>query len=83
MWLMVKLQITLTDEEAGLLSKKAQGLGYGVAKYAKFILAKEAQDSLQSVPVYKATPRAQKLVSQAIKENRVGLTTPWEFDDAN
>jgi hypothetical protein len=78
---MNKLQITLTDEEMNLLAMQAAHLGYDVTKYAKFVLAKQAEEALENVPVYKATPAMEKLAREAIAEHDAGKTHKWELAD--
>ena len=81
---MAKLQITLTEEEAKLLSQKAANLGYDVTKYAKFILAREAESVLRTIPAYKATSAINKLIESAVNEDIQGKTKKWplgEYDD--
>lgn len=74
---MTKLQITLTDREAELLSQRASDLGYDVTKYAKFILAREAESALRNIPVFKASPPMDKLIVEAVKEDEQGQTKDW------
>jgi len=74
---MTKLQITLTDQEVNLLSLKAAQLGYDVTKYAKFILAREAEDELKRVPVFRANPAMEKLIDEAIEEEKLGMVKQW------
>jgi len=38
---MAKLQISLTDQEAGVFEKKAEELGYSLTKFVKFLLSME------------------------------------------
>ncbi len=71
---MIKIQITLTDEEANLLTEKANYLGYDVTKYAKFVLAREAEEALLNTPVIKASSNMEKLIDQAVKEDKEGST---------
>lgn len=77
---MIKIQITLTDEEANILNGKAADLGYDVTKYAKFILAKEAAEALMSIPVIKASSDMEKLIDQAIKEDLEESTKVWSLE---
>lgn len=74
---MVKLQITLTDQEAELLSDKASSLGYDVTKYAKFVLAKEALQVLEGIPVMKPSSSMEKLIKQSIDEDIKGKAKTW------
>lgn len=74
---MIKLQITLTDEENQLLAMRAASLGYDVTKYAKFLLAKEAVDCLADTPVFTASPEIEKAVKEARKEYKSGKIKSW------
>jgi hypothetical protein len=74
---MTKLQITLTDQEVNLLSLKAAALGYDVTKYAKFVLAREAEEELKRVPSYRASPTMESLIDEAIEEDNSGKTKEW------
>lgn len=76
---MNKLQITLTDQEMNLLASKAAYLGYDVTKYAKFVLAKVADETLNNVPVFKATSDMEKTIKGAIEEDNAGKTKVWQF----
>lgn len=71
---MTKLQITLTDEEGALLSEQGMVLGYDVAKYAKFVLAQKALEHLTTIPMYKATPRVERIVKKGFSEYQQGKT---------
>jgi len=74
---MTKLQISLTDQENELLALKAQGLGYDVTRYAKFVLAREAESALNIIPVLKASKTMDNLIENAIREDTAGKTQEW------
>jgi len=74
---MIKLQITLTDEENQLLALRASILGYDVTKYAKFLLAREAVDSRDEVPVFTATAGMEQAIKEARKEYKSGKIKSW------
>jgi hypothetical protein len=74
---MIKLQITLTDEENQLLSLRASILGYDVTKYAKFLLAREAVDSRDEVPVFTANHNMEKAIKEARNESKKGNLKSW------
>ena len=74
---MTKLQLSLTDRETELLMQKASLLGYDVTKYAKFVLAREAEEALNTIPVFNASGAIGKLVDEAIEEDDAGLTKNW------
>ena len=76
---MTKLQITLTDQEVDLLSRKAAYLGYDVTKYAKFILAREADEMVNNVPSFKASSAMERAISDAGEEDKQGKTREWRY----
>ena len=75
---MTKLQLSLTDRETELLMQKASLLGYDVTKYAKFVLAREAEEALSAIPIFNASRTIDKLVDEAIEEDNAGLTEEWK-----
>ena len=74
---MIKLQITLTDEENQLLASRAAFLGYDVTKYAKFLLAREAVDHLKDIPTFTANSNIEESVKEARKEYKSGKIKSW------
>lgn len=80
---MTKLQITLTDEETQLLSMRAAALGYDVTKYAKFVLAQDAVEQITYVPTFRATPKMEKLIKKALKDDKNGKSVEWKFRNDN
>ena len=74
---MIKLQITLTDEENQLLALRASILGYDVTKYTKFLLAREAIEGRSEVPVFTATAGMEQAIKEARKEYRSGKIKSW------
>lgn len=74
---MIKLQITLTDEENQLLALRASILGYDVTKYAKFLLAREAVEGRDEVPVFTASSSMEKAIKEARKEFKKGNLKSW------
>ncbi|MEK7591811.1 MAG: hypothetical protein AAB508_00275 [Patescibacteria group bacterium] len=71
---MMKLQITLTDQEAELLAMRGSTLGYDVTKYAKFLLAQDAASHLTFAPAFKGTVDMKHMVKDAISQYRAGKT---------
>ena len=63
-----KLQITITSEEEELLAQRAATFGYGVTKYAKYLIAREASKQL------KEKLRIEKMVRKALKDHLEGKT---------
>ena len=71
---MMKLQITLTDQEAELMAMRGSTLGYDVTKYAKFLLAQDAASHIAFVPTLKGTMDMKRMVKNAISQYRAGKT---------
>jgi len=74
---MIKLQITLTDEENQLLAMRATALGYDVTKYAKFLLAREAIDHLKEIPTFEASSSMEKAIKEARHAYKTGKLKSW------
>lgn len=74
---MIKLQITLTDEENQLLAMRASVLGYDVTKYAKFLLAREAVEGRNDVPVFTSSTSMEKAIKEARNESKKGNLKSW------
>ena len=74
---MIKLQITLTDEENQLLAMRASSLGYDVTKYAKFLLAREAVEGRDEMPVFTASANMEQSIKEARKELKAGKLKSW------
>ncbi len=77
---MTKLQITLTDEETQLLSMRAAALGYDVTKYAKFVLAQDAVEQINAVPIFKANARMAKAIKEGREEYKKGTLKSWPIN---
>lgn len=77
---MTKVQITLTDEEADLLSAQAALLGYNLTKFLKFIIGKKAEKIIESkkVPVFAMSKKAEKTAFEALEEYKKGKIKPVE-----
>lgn len=72
---MTKLQITLTNEEADLLSAKAAQFGYKLTRFVKFLISKEAAEiANQNSPVFKMSEKSEKVALRALKEHKKGKT---------
>lgn len=55
--IMAKLQLTLTREEAEILTYQAEALGYSLSRYVKFLIAQKAAESLEVSDEY-VSPQA-------------------------
>ena len=73
---MRKVQLTLTDQEAEILSIKASQLGYNISKYIRLILSKDIIDSFRNnqIPVFKMSEKAEITVAQGLREYKKGKT---------
>ncbi len=75
---MTKVQLTLTDQEAEILSSKAARLGYGLTRYVKFLIASDAvkaiDDPFENVPTFPMSAKQEKILEKALKDNRAGKT---------
>ena len=72
---MTKLQITLTAQEADLLSGKAAQLGYKLTRFVKFLIAKEAIGAMEkNTPVFLMSKKAEKIGLQVKKDYEKGKT---------
>ena len=72
---MSKVQVTLTDQEANILSDYGARFGYSLSKTARFILGKAAEEHLESkTTVYKLSDSAEAKGLEALEEDRRGET---------
>ena len=74
---MHKIQLTLTKEEIDLLAAKASQLGYSPTRYIKFLISREAANTVDilrdsGVPTYKMSKKAEKISKEAKKEYKQG-----------
>ncbi|PIQ71511.1 hypothetical protein COV87_03000 [Candidatus Roizmanbacteria bacterium CG11_big_fil_rev_8_21_14_0_20_37_16] len=67
-----KIQITLTPEEVAALAIRGKTLGYNVTKYVKFIVSREAFETVESFPVFKMGTILEKKTLKALKEYEKG-----------
>ena len=81
---MRKIQLTLTDQEAEVLSVRAAQIGYNLTRYVKLLLGREVVDSMEEseVPVFKMTSRAEALATKGREEFYAGRAKKLKsFDD--
>lgn len=67
-----KVQITLTPEEVSALSFKGKTLGYNVTKYIKFIITKEAYETVEDFPQLMMSPTLEKKTIKVVEEHNKG-----------
>jgi len=78
---MHKVQLTLTPEETQALQARASRLGYGITKYIKFLISKEAAAEVGDYPVIQLSKKAIKTIEKAHKEHMEGKTMLLEDVD--
>ena len=80
---MTKVQLSLTDEEAAILSGYGEQFGYNLPKVIRFIISKAAENAIQgrTIPVYPMSESTEKTGLQALKEHESGKTTRLENID--
>ena len=73
---MNKLQLTITNEEAALLTTRAERIGYTLSRYVKFLIGKEAMAVLEedTIPTYTMSDTTEKIALEALKSHRNGKT---------
>ena len=73
---MTKVQLTLTTQEADILSAKASHLGYNLTRYVKFLISKEAAKTIQTdtLPTFPMSSKLEKIGLQALKDHKEGKT---------
>jgi hypothetical protein len=69
---MTKLQITITNQEADLLSAKATLFGYKLTRFVKFLIAREVAQTMEQIPTFPISKKAEKLAIEAKTEYKKG-----------
>lgn len=74
---MTKVQLSLTDEEAAILSGYGEQFGYNLPKVIRYIISKATEKALQekTIPVYKMSEKTEEKGLQALKEHTEGKTS--------
>lgn len=74
---MTKVQLSLTDEEAAILSGYGEKFGYNLPKVIRYIISKATEKALEekTIPVYKMSEETEKKGLQALKEYSEGKTS--------
>ena len=79
-----KVQITLTPEEVAALSFKGNTLGYNVTKYIKFIITKEAFETVEDFPQLLMSSTLEKKTikrdRRCLQVNYVTFETDWKVN---
>jgi len=74
---MKKIQLTLTRQEADILSAKAAQLGYNLTRFIKFLISKEAVEAIdlwENLPTFPMSAKREKQVEKVLKEHAEGKT---------
>ncbi len=73
---MTKVQLTLTTQEAELLSQKAMQLGYNLTRFIKFLISREAINAIKGadIPTFSMSKKAERKGLQALENHRLGKT---------
>jgi hypothetical protein len=71
---MTKVQLTLTNQEAAILSGYGTQLGYNLPKVAKFFISKASEQILKEgvIPEYKMSKATEEAGLKALEEYRQG-----------
>jgi len=69
------VQLTLTDEEASILSEYGGRFGYSLPKTIRFLIGKAVETHLESkTPVYRLSDSGEAKGLKALEEDRQGKT---------
>jgi antitoxin component of RelBE/YafQ-DinJ toxin-antitoxin module len=74
---MTKVQLSLTDEEAAILSGYGEQFGYSLPKVIRYLISKATERAIRekTVPVYSMGEKTEKKGLQALKEHEKGKTS--------
>jgi len=80
---MTKVQLSLTDEEAAILSGYGEQFGYNLPKVIRYIISKAAENALRDriIPLYSMSKETEKRGLRALKEHQEGKTIKVESID--
>ncbi|MBU2592673.1 hypothetical protein KKD61_04400 [Patescibacteria group bacterium] len=73
---MTKVQLSLTDQEAAILSNYGSQFGYNLPKTIRFVISKASEKLLREgvVPVYEMSKKTEKKGLEALKKHKAGKT---------
>lgn len=72
---MIKVQLTLTDQEATILTHYGDNFGFNLSKTAKFFISKAAEEIFNiQPPVYKLSEKTEQAGLDAIAQHKSGKT---------
>ena len=71
---MAKLQLTLTDNEADILSNYGSQFGYNLSKTVRFLISKATERIVSKgiIPEFPLSKENEKIGLEALKEHRAG-----------
>ena len=69
---MTKIQLTLNNQETAVLQDKADLMGYDLAKYLKFFVAKLTEQSLYEERIYPMSDKMEKRYDEAMDNYKKG-----------
>jgi len=69
-FIMTKIQLSLTDQETDILSAEAAQLGYNLTKFIKFLISKTSFNitSKKEIPEFKMSKKAENITLAALDE---------------
>ena len=81
--IMTKVQLSLTDQEASILTGYGSRFGYSLPKTIRFVISKVTEEALKEgiVPVFKMSERTEQAGLQALQEYREGKAIPVDDVD--
>jgi len=73
---MTKVQLSLTNQEATILSNYGSQFGYNLSKTIRFVISKASEKLLKEgiIPVYKMSKKTEEKGLKALKKHRAGKT---------
>ncbi len=79
---MTKVQLSLTDQEAAILSSYGSQFGYNLPKTIRFVIGKASENFLRegTVPIYQMSKVTEEKGLEALEEYKTGKTI--EIKDA-
>lgn len=81
---MTKVQLSLTDQEAAILTGYGSRFGYSLPKTIRFVISKVTEETLKegTIPVFNMSEKTEQAGLQALKEYRTGKAIAVNDTDA-
>ena len=81
---MTKVQLSLTDQEAAILTGYGSRFGYSLPKMIRFVISKTTEEALKEgrIPVFEMSEKTEQAGLQALKEYTTGKTIAVDDVDA-